>query len=59
MSDVKDDVILLTSANKVIRMQASEVRKIGRATQGVRLVSMDDGDGVVGFDIVRDKPEEA
>ena len=57
MVDVKDEIILLTSGNKVIRMKANEIRKVGRATQGVRLVSMDDGDYVVGFDLVRDRED--
>jgi DNA gyrase subunit A len=58
MVEVKDEIILLTSGNKVIRIKANEIRKVGRATQGVRLVSMDNGDHVVGFDLVRDKPED-
>jgi len=49
-----DEMILITSGNKVIRMSVEEIRKVGRATQGVRLVSMDDGDQVVGFDLVQD-----
>jgi len=49
-----DEMILLTSGNKVIRMSVEEIRKVGRATQGVRLVSMDEGDQVVGFDLVQD-----
>jgi DNA gyrase subunit A len=49
-----DEMILLTSGNKVIRMSVDEIRKVGRATQGVRLVSMDEGDQVMGFDLVQD-----
>ena len=49
-----DEMILLTSGNKVIRMSVEEIRKVGRATMGVRLVSMDEGDQVVGFDLVQD-----
>ena len=54
-----DDVILLTSQNKVIRMSVSEVSQTrGRATQGVRLVRMDNDNKVVGFDLVMDDDEE-
>ncbi len=49
-----DEMILLTSGNKVIRLSVEEIRKVGRATMGVRLVSMDEGDQVVGFDLVQD-----
>lgn len=55
MVEKDDDIIMLTSENKVIRMNAGEIRKVGRATQGVRLVSMTDEGYVVGFDIVRDR----
>jgi DNA gyrase subunit A len=59
MVNESDDVILLTSANKIIRMSVSEVSQTrGRATQGVRLVRMDGGDAVVGFDLVKDDEED-
>jgi len=45
-----DALILLTSTNKIIRMGLEEVRSIGRATSGVRLVNLDEGARVVGFD---------
>ncbi len=56
---VTDDsaLLLLTSANKIIRIGVEEVRSVGRATQGVRLVNMDDGDSVVGFDHIDETPE--
>jgi len=47
-----DDILLLTSANKIIRTSVASVRNVGRAAQGVTLVAMDNGDQVVGFDIV-------
>jgi DNA gyrase subunit A len=50
----QDEVVLLTSTNKIIRMSVSEVSLVGRATQGVRLVKMDNGGRVVGFDMVPD-----
>ncbi len=55
MGEPGDEVILMTSENKVIRMTASDIRKVGRATQGVRLVSMSTGNHVVGFDLVCDE----
>jgi len=45
-----DALILLTSTNKIIRMGLDQVRSIGRATFGVKLVSLDEGARVVGFD---------
>ena len=46
-----DHILLLTSANKIIRTEVSQVRNVGRASQGVTLVAMDDGTQVMGFDI--------
>jgi len=45
-----DGLILLTSANKVVRISVEEVRSKGRATMGVMLVRLDEGARVVGFD---------
>ena len=45
-----DALILLTSTNKIIRIAVDDVRSVGRATQGVRLVALDDDAFVVGFD---------
>ncbi len=51
---VRDDdgLVLLTSANKIVRIGVDEVRSKGRATMGVMLVRMDNGATVVGFDRV-------
>jgi DNA gyrase subunit A len=45
-----DALILLTSTNKIIRIAVDDVRSVGRATQGVRLVALDEDAFVVGFD---------
>ena len=59
MVNESDDVILLTTQNKIIRMSVGEVSQTrGRATQGVRLVRMDDGNRVCGFDLVMDEEDE-
>ena len=52
-----DGLVLLTSDNKIIRIGLDEVRTVGRATQGVRLVRLDDGGSVVGFDIINDRED--
>ncbi len=55
--ELEDGLILLTSNNKIIRMEIREVRSVGRATQGVRLVSLDEGGTVVGFDRVSERDD--
>ena len=42
-----DAVLLITQQGKVLRMLATDVRPIGRATQGVRLIEIGDDDLVV------------
>jgi DNA gyrase subunit A len=43
----EDQVLLVTERGMLIRMAAAEIRIIGRATQGVRLIRLDDDDRVV------------
>jgi len=52
--DENDEIILLTSGNKIIRFSVGEISLVGRATQGVRLVRLDEGGQAVGFDLVQE-----
>lgn len=42
-----DEVLIITSANQVIRIAVSGIRKAGRSTKGVRLQSLAPGDEVI------------
>jgi DNA gyrase subunit A len=42
-----DEVMLISQQGMILRMKAGDVRVIGRATQGVRLIEMEEGDRVV------------
>jgi len=42
-----DSLMLITEKGKMIRMAVTDVRVIGRATQGVRLINLDEGDKLV------------
>jgi DNA gyrase subunit A len=42
-----DEVMLISQQGMILRMKAGGIRTIGRATQGVRLIEMEDGDAVV------------
>ncbi len=42
-----DELLLITQQGMIIRMPANDVRAIGRATQGVRLIEMEGEDKVV------------
>ena len=43
----EDELMLITQQGKVLRMDTKDIRPIGRATQGVRLIEIDDQDRVV------------
>jgi DNA gyrase subunit A len=42
-----DELLMITSANQVIRIPVSQIRKLGRSTKGVRLQRLDEGDEVI------------
>jgi DNA gyrase subunit A len=56
--DDESEVILIADSGKMIRMPLENLRIIGRATQGVRLINLEPGEKVVAMDIVaRDESE--
>jgi DNA gyrase subunit A len=42
-----DEILLVTEGGMLIRMNVAEIRRIGRATLGVRLIRLDEGDHLV------------
>ncbi|MDQ2663487.1 MAG: DNA gyrase subunit A, partial [Candidatus Eremiobacteraeota bacterium] len=42
-----DEILMITSANQVIRLKTSEIRRTGRDAKGVRLQRLGDGDEVI------------
>ena len=40
------DLMIITADGKIIRIESGEIRQVGRATKGVRLVEMKEGDRV-------------
>ncbi|MBT3192320.1 MAG: DNA gyrase subunit A [Verrucomicrobia bacterium] len=42
-----DSLMLITANGKMIRMHVSDISVIGRSTQGVRLINLDEGDSLV------------
>ena len=47
-----DEIMLITDAGKIIRMNMKNIRVIGRATQGVTLFKVDKDEKVVAMDMV-------
>jgi DNA gyrase subunit A len=53
-----DELMLITQQGKILRMVARGVRSIGRATQGVRLIGMEEGDQVVSVAKLAEREED-
>ncbi len=52
----EDELMLITQQGKILRMDTKDIRPIGRATQGVRLIEIDDEDLVVSLARLVDVP---
>ena len=52
-----EDLLLVTASGKVIRFQTKQVRALGRATQGVRLIHLDENDSVCTVAVAREESE--
>jgi DNA gyrase subunit A len=50
--DEEEEVILIADSGKMIRMDLSTIRVIGRSTQGVKLINLDENERVVSLDSV-------
>jgi len=53
-----DEIIIIASSGKLIRLRASNIRTIGRATQGVKLIDLAEDDKVVSIARVAEKDAE-
>ncbi|MCK5504783.1 MAG: DNA gyrase subunit A, partial [Thermodesulfovibrionia bacterium] len=54
----EEEIIIIASSGKLIRLKASNISIIGRATQGVRLIDLADKDKVVSIARVAETEEE-
>ena len=54
----EDELMLITQQGKILRMVTRDIRAIGRATQGVRLIEMEGDDRVVSIARLAEKDEE-
>lgn len=54
----EDEVLLLTSSGKIIRIKSSDIRITGRSTQGVRLVDLAHDDRLIGVALATSDTDE-
>ena len=46
------DIMIVSQNGKIIRIESSTIRQVGRSTQGVRLVSLEEGDKVAAASVI-------
>jgi DNA gyrase subunit A len=53
---VKEDteLVIVSQNGKIIRIDSSTIRQVGRSTQGVKLVSLEEGDKVAAASVIPD-----
>jgi DNA gyrase subunit A len=56
--DDNDEVMLITTGGVLIRTRVSEIRGMGRTTQGVTLISLDEGEKLAGLEKVAESVVE-
>ncbi len=54
----EDEIMFITTGGVLIRTRVSEIRGMGRATQGVTLISLDDGEKLAGLEKVAESVAE-
>ncbi len=55
----EDEVMLISSNGVLVRTRVDEVSLLGRNTQGVRLIRLDEGDTLVGLSRIEESDDEA
>ena len=54
---VEDNVMLITSTGKIIRLRFDDIRVIGRNTQGVRLIDVEEGERVMALALLAEEED--
>ncbi len=54
----EDEIMILTNRGKIIRMKVKDISVIGRNTQGVRLIGLEQGERTVGVARLAEREEE-
>ncbi len=54
----KDDLMITCKSGITIRMKVADIREAGRATQGVKLINMDNGDEIAAIARIQDQEDD-
>ncbi|MDR3298735.1 MAG: DNA gyrase subunit A [Candidatus Accumulibacter sp.] len=55
----EDEIMLITTGGVLIRTRVAEIRELGRATQGVTLIALDEGEKLAGLEKVAESVVES
>lgn len=56
--DEKDDLMITCKSGITIRMKVEQIREAGRATQGVKLINLDEGDEIAAIARIEEQEED-
>jgi DNA gyrase subunit A len=54
----EDEIMLISTGGVLIRTKVAQIREMGRSTQGVRLIDLDEGTKLAGVERVAEKEED-
>ncbi len=54
----EDEIMLITTGGVLIRTRVAEIRELGRATQGVTLIALDEGEKLAGLEKVVESDDD-
>jgi DNA gyrase subunit A len=54
----EDEIMLISTGGVLIRTKVKQIREMGRSTQGVRLIDLDEGTKLAGVECVAEKEED-
>ncbi len=57
-AEVEDEIMLISSLGHIIRLKAGDISAMGRATQGVRIMRLNDDDSVVSVALIAADDEQ-
>ena len=57
ITDGKKDVLMCSSSGKIIRFSETDCRSMGRVSQGVKGITIDDNEKIIGMEIIDDGVE--
>jgi DNA gyrase subunit A len=53
--DDNDEVMLISTGGVLIRTSVAQIREMGRSTQGVTLISLDEGEKLAGLERIEER----